>query len=188
MLHQTGGSIPEQVMRTSVWKPFNPLHARQDIDPRHVIQMTSSAVGINPAADVPTIPQPLPPAPPTPATNAVAQTTTAVPPRPLPSMLRPHPHAYPHPHAWQHRPTMMLGATLGQWRGHPVATFQIDASPPRERAPVIARKLQQAARAIVEAGHAALPAEVIGGPLAALVRGGAVELHFKNGVVVRTAP
>jgi hypothetical protein len=114
-------------------------------------------------------------------------TTTAVPPKPITAVLTPSPGAYPHPHAWQRRP-QMLGATLGQWRGRPVATFQIASSPPKERAISAAAALKKAARALLEAGHGDLPPELIAGPLAALMRGGAVELHFQNGVVVRTTP
>ena len=76
---------------------------------------------------------------------------------------------------------------LGEWNGKPVAKFSIAASPPANGAQGAIYALRDAARKLVHSGLAALPPELVGGPLAALMRGGAVELHFQNGVVARTA-
>ena len=77
---------------------------------------------------------------------------------------------------------------MGQWNGAPVASFQIAQIVSPDDGQSAVQALQHAARLLRSVGHGALPPEIVGGPLAALIRGGAVELHFQNGVVVRAAP
>lgn len=183
-----GGSIPEQVMRTGVILPFNPARARQDISVRHVLDATSLPTGRLP--DEVELPAPLPPAPQSPVTSAVAATTTAIPPTPVAAPMAPVPQtsAYPQPHHWQKfRHHTFHGPMLGEWRGRPVATFQIASSPTAAGAHAATSALKRAAQALRQAGLGPLPPELIAGPLAALMRGGAVELHFQNGVVMRAA-
>lgn len=188
MLVKGSGSIAQLVMRTGITRTINPMHARQDINPRRVLEETNMAVGINPASVMPEVPAPLPPAIPGPVTNAVAATVTATPPQPLATPTAPAPLGYPHPHHWQHRHTAYHGRQMGQWNGAPVAAFQIAQVVDANDAQGAVQALQSAARLLRSVGHGALPPEIVGGPLAALMRGGAVELHFQNGVVVRAAP
>lgn len=170
-----------------------------------------------PAAFLPMLPSspapqitPLLPAPPSPTTTAVAQTTTAVPPAPIQTApVTPVPAAASDRQHWhiQHRrhhplideirrlhPKAALhGAitdevvVLGEWMGRPIAKFEITAAPPQHGAQAAANGLCKAARVLMQSGLASMPPELVAGPLAALMRGGAVELHFQNGVVVRTA-
>jgi hypothetical protein len=188
MTHGGLRSIPEMVMRTGVMRSINPLHARADINPQRVLEETSMAVGENPANNMPEIPAPLPPAIPGPVTDAVAATTTATPPQPMTPAVAPAPMGYPHPHHWQRRHTAYNGRQMGQWNGAPVASFQIAQIVSPDDGQSAVQALQHAARLLRSVGHGALPPEIVGGPLAALIRGGAVELHFQNGVVVRAAP
>jgi hypothetical protein len=147
---------------------------------------------------------PLIPAAPGPVTTAVAQAATATPPAPIPVAAstdlphnpsdrhhwhREHRRMHPlhadikrlHPHAQLHGAEDVL---LGEWNGRPLAKFEIASSPPRGGASQAVEALRQAAKVLRSTGlH--LPPELIGGPLAALMRGGAVELHFQNGVVMR---
>ncbi|HEV3059581.1 MAG TPA: hypothetical protein VGY48_15130 [Vicinamibacterales bacterium] len=159
------GSIPELVMRTGIIRTMNPSHARQDIDAQHVLNVTS-AHGISTEYDQPV-------AQPSATQQAVAATVVATPPIPVPP-----PPAPPGMHG------VMLGATAS---GQPVAAFQIDAAPQPHQAQGAVMALRKAASDLQKFGHGSLPPELIGGPLAALMRGGAIELHFKNGVVTRTA-
>jgi hypothetical protein len=202
-------------MRTGLIRPFPPRDARHDITARHVDNVTSFVTGEMeyqpqtpsglPAGMPPIVPVP---APPSAATSAVAETTVATPPRPLPNASA----ALPGPgesgrHHWHHSQRRMHpmvaeiqrlhpkanihGAAepeLGEFGGFPLAKFEIAASPPRVTAQVAATNLRLAAHALFQRGLGALPAELVGGPLAALMRGGAVELHFQNGVVVRATP
>ena len=157
-------SIPELVMRTGVIRTMNPTNARQDIMPQHVLDMTNPH-GITTAYDRPMMQ-------PSPATVAVAQTAVATPPTPVPT-----PPAAPGMH----------GVTLGMYEGKPVVAFNINAAPTPDNAQGAVLALKRAAGLLANAGHGSLPPELIGGPLAALMRGGVTELHFNNGVVVRTA-
>lgn len=197
MLTQNG-SIPAAVMRTGVIQPISPANARQDLDTQHVLDVTLSPVN---AMDV------LPPARPSDLTTAVAQTVTATPPAPIQAgPLAPLPPTPSGRTAWhiQHRrqhpaiedikrlhPRAQLhGAApvqLGEWAGRPVAKFEIAASPPKAAAGQAAQALRRAAHELRATGLSSLPPELVGGPLAALMRGGAVELHFRNDVVIRTA-
>jgi hypothetical protein len=90
-----------------------------------------------------------------------------------------------HPHANIHGSSE---PELGEFGGFPLAKFEIAASVPAITAQSAAINLRLAARALYERGLGALPAQLVGGPLAALMQGGAVELHFQNGVVVRATP
>lgn len=161
-----------------------------------------------PQATLPTV-TPLIPAAPNLVTAAVAQTVTAVPPQPITTPdMGPLPRRESERHHWhmQHRqehPMMaeirrlhpsarMHGVPsdsvlLGEWNGRPVAKFEIASSPPAAGAESVSHAMRAAARALIQNGLHALPPELVGGPLAALMRGGAVELHFQNGVVARTA-
>jgi hypothetical protein len=206
------GSLPALVMRTGLIRPTNITQARRDLDTRHILEETSWPVNRAPMSVEPTPPPPMVapiPALPSPVTTAVAQTTTATPPMPLPNAPttdlphspsdqhhwhRGHRHMHPmvkeiqrlHPHANIHgSEEPQLGADA---EGRPVAKFSIAASPPAITAQSSAHNLRLAARALYMSGLHALPPELVGGPLAALMRGGAVELHFQNGVVVRTTP
>lgn len=216
MLTQNGpgarGSLPALVMRTGLIQPVNPRNARRDISLRHVEGITDGVTGLAPytPAGMPgSMPPIVPvPAPPSAATSAVAATTVATPPRPLPNA----PASLPPPgssaaHAWHrtqrrihpvvaeiqrlHPKANIHGAAepeLGEFGGFPLAKFEIAASPPSTTAQSAAHNLRLAARALYRSGLGALPAELVGGPLAALMQGGAVELHFQNGVVVRATP
>lgn len=165
MISNDRGSIPEMVMRTGILRSINAENARQDIQTQHVLDLTSPN-GITTAYDS------MQPAPPSATTAAVAQTVVATPPTPVPPAPAP-----PGTH----------GISLGSFQGKPVAHFNINASPPAGEAQGAALALKRAAHLLANAGHGSLPPELIGGPLAALMRGGAAVLHFQNGVVVRTA-
>lgn len=207
---RAGESIPQLVMRTGIIRPVRPENARRDISIRHVEAATRLAVGqpISPAFLPPTpgpftpaAVTPMIPAPPSPTTSAVAQCAVATPPTPLPvapvalpsspsgqhhwhRTHRVHPLAAEikrlHPHAQMHGADDVL---LGEWQGRPLAKFHIAAA--GSQAAVNA--LTQAARILRQTGLGMLPPELVGGPIAALMRGGAVELHFQNGAVTRTA-
>ena len=158
-------SIPELVMRTGVIRTMNPANARQDIQTQHVLDMTSPH-GITTAYDT------MQPAPPSLTTQAVAATAVATPPTPVPT---------PPPAPGMH------GISLGLVNGKPEVAFNIDAAPTPGSAQGAVAALRKAAGDLQRFGHGSLPPELIGGPLAALMRGGAIKLHFTNGVVVRTA-
>lgn len=164
MTRSDQSSIPELVMRTGVIRTMNPANARQDILPQHVLDMTSPH-GITTQYDRPMMQ-------PSPATVAVAQTAVATPPTPVPT---------PPPAPGMH------GVTLGSIGGKPVVAFNINAAPTPDNAQGAVLALKRAAGLLANAGHGSLPPELIGGPLAALMRGGMAELRFTNGVVVRTA-
>lgn len=155
-----------------------------------------------------TAPQMTPiPAPVGPLTTAVAQTVVAVPPQPITAPeLGPPPRRESDRHHWHmnhrrmhpmaaeiqrlHPGARLHGADdvlLGEWNGKPLAKFEIAASPPANGAQSAVYALRDAARALVQNGLSALPPELVGGPLSALMRGGAIELHFQNGVVAKTA-
>lgn len=218
MLTPTGpgarGSIPALVMRTGLIQPVNPQNARRDITLQHVMDVTSGVTTETlPAQLLPTAPTPQPtvvpvPAPPSLVTSAVAATTTATPPRPLPnapaSLPPPDAAGQRHWHMTQRRMHPMVaeimrlhpkaninGAAepeLGEFGSYPLAKFEIAATVPPVAAQSAAHHLRLAARALYKSGLSALPPELVGGPLAALMRGGAIELHFQNGVVVRATP
>ena len=175
MLHRNDqGSIPELVMRTGIIRTMDPNHARQDVQTNHVLSLVSSH-GISTQYDQPV-------AQPSATQQAVAQTVVATPPVPVPP-----PPAPPGMHGYGSLGGLggvMLGATPD---GQPVAAFQIDATPQPHQAQGAVMALRKAAKDLQRFGHGSLPPELIGGPLAALMRGGAIELHFKNGVVTRTA-
>lgn len=164
LIRNDQGSIPELVMRTGLIRTMDPGNARQDILPQHVLDVTGGH-GITSHYDRPVMQPSL-------STQAVAQTAVAVPPTPIAT-----PPAAPGMH----------GITLGVYNGRPVVPFNIDAAPTPENAQGAVLALRRAAGLLANAGHGSLPPELIGGPLAALMRGGAAELHFTNGVVVRTA-
>jgi hypothetical protein len=199
-------------MRTGLIQPVSPDNARRDISARHVDNVTTYVTGQLPYTP-PGLPASMPPivpvpAPPSNATSAVAATVVATPPRPLPNA----PAALPGPghsglHHWHHAQRRMHpmvaeiqrlhphanihGSSepeLGEFGGFPLAKFEIAASVPAITAQSAAINLRLAARALYERGLGALPAQLVGGPLAALMQGGAVELHFQNGVVVRATP
>jgi hypothetical protein len=210
------GSIPALVMRTGLIQPVDPANARRDVQSAHVRDVTHWPTDQMPSPDD-TLPPPMPmstapqvspiPSPPGPLTTAVAQTVAAVPPTPITNLSPgPMPRRESDRHHWHHQhrgihpmaaeiqrlhPTARLhGADdilLGEWNGKPVAKFEIAASPPANGAQGAIYALRDAARKLVQGGLAALPPELVGGPLAALMRGGAIELHFQNGVVARTA-
>lgn len=167
MLHRNDqGSVPELVMRTGVFRTMNPANARQDILPDHVLDMTdphgiTTAYDHMPGNAAPSL-----------TMQAVAQTAVATPPTPI---------------APAAAPPGMHGISLGMANGKPVVAFNINAAPTAENAQGALLALKRAAGLLANAGHGSLPPELIGGPLAALMRGGAAELHFTNGVVVRTA-
>jgi hypothetical protein len=165
MTRSDESSIPELVMRTGVIRTMNPANARQDILPQHVIDMTSPH-GITTQYDH------MQSAAPSLTMQAVAQTAVATPPTPVPT---------PSPAPGVH------GISLGMANGKPVVAFNINAAPTANDAQGALLALKRAAGLLQNAGHGSLPPELIGGPLAALMRGGAAELHFTNGVVVRTA-
>jgi hypothetical protein len=212
---RAGESIPQLVMRTGIIRPVRPENARRDVSISHVEAATRLAVGqpmspaflpptpgpLSPAAVTPTIP-----APPSPTTSAVAQCAVATPPAPLPvapaeipslpsdrhHWHRMHRHVHPlaadirrlHPNARLHGADDVL---LGEWNGRPVAKFQVASAPTRPGAESAVNALRQAAHILRQTGLGMMPPELVAGPLAALMRGGAVELHFQNGVVARTA-
>lgn len=207
------GSLPALVMRTGLIRPMSPRDARRDLDTRRITDMVARETNTAPDLLPPGAPSPVPtltpvPALPSPTYTAVAATTTATPPMPLPNAptadmpLAPsdqhhwhrehRPHAMVreiqrlHPHANIHGAgEPLLGADAD---GRPVAKFKIAASPPVVTAESSAHGLRLAARSLIASGLHALPPQLVGGPLAALMRGGTVELHFQNGVVVRTTP
>lgn len=161
-----------------------------------------------PQATLPMV-TPLIPAAPSPVTTAVTQTVTATPPQPITATdVGPPPRRESDRHHWHmhHRRMHPMAAEiqrlhpsarlhgvpsdsvlLGEWNGKPVAKFEIAASPPVNGAQGAAQAMRDAARALVQNGLSSLPPELVGGPLSALMRGGAIEMHFQNGVVVRTA-
>ncbi|OHD23635.1 MAG: hypothetical protein A2Y38_01400 [Spirochaetes bacterium GWB1_59_5] len=214
MLTQSGpggrGSIPALVMRTGLIQPVNPANARRDITTQHVQNITTGVEMVTmplvPPGSRPTV-TPLIPAAPSPTTTAVAQTVVAVPPMPVqraPDGPMPvTPSAQQDWHRQHHRvhpmvdeirrlhPKAALFGTaeveLGEWQGRPIAKFEISAAPPRHGAQMAANSLRQAAFILARSGLNHMAPEIVGGPLAALLRGGAVELHFQNGVVARTA-
>jgi len=207
------GSVPALVMRTGLIQPVNPANARRDVTTAHVLDVTSAPVDHSiPSQFLPTrmpsgmpVPMPMPAAPPSVLTTAVAATVTAVPPAPMQTApTGPAPAAPSDRTHWrrQHAQHPMLreiqrlhpnaalhGAApmLGEWQGRPLAKFEIAASPPEEGARQAVGALRRAAALLRQTGLAHLPPEMIGGPLAALARGGAIELHFQNGVVQKTA-
>lgn len=166
MMISDHGSIPELVMRTGILRAMNPANARQDILPSHVIHMTSPH-GLTTEYDH------MHPAPPPAEVQAVAATAVATPPTPKPSAMP--------------SPGLSGGIVLGSFQGKPVVAFNVNAAVPADQAQGAVLALKRAAGLLASAGHGALPPELVAGPLAALMRGGAVELHFRNGVVVRTA-
>jgi hypothetical protein len=193
------GSVPASVMRSGMWQPLTPAQARRDLDTTHVLDVTTMNQGLTSNGQ-------LLPAIPSITTSAVAQTVTAAPPTPIQTPPTPMPMGHSQRHAWHqkhhrthpaiadiqrlHPNAPLQGAEeveLGDWNGRPVAKFQIAASPPAVGAQQAAQSLRRAASLLQSNGFAQLPPELIAGPLAALMRGGAVELHFQNGVVIRTA-
>lgn len=208
------GSLPALVMRTGLIRPMSPRNARRDIDTQHIVDMVARETNTAPMDLMPPgAPSPVPtmtpiPALPSPTVDAVVATVVATPPMPIPNgPTTDMPLAPSEQHHWhrQHRPHAMvreiqrlhphanihgseeplLGADA---EGRPIAKFRIAASPPAATAQSSAHNLRLAARALFASGLHALPPQLVGGPLAALMRGGAVELHFQNGVVVRTTP
>lgn len=208
------GSLPALVMRTGLIRPMSPRNARRDLDTQHILDMTARQTNTAPMDLMPPgAPSPVPsmtmiPALPSATTSAVAATVVATPPMPIPNgPATDMPLAPSDQHHWHrgHRPHAMVreiqkyhpnanihGAgepMLGSDAdGRPVAKFRIASSPPVVTAESAAHGLRLAARSLVSSGLHALPPQLIGGPLAALMRGGTVELHFQNGVVVRTTP
>lgn len=200
------GSIPALVMRTGLIRPMSPRNARRDLDTQRILDMTARETNTAPM-DLPAMVTPLP-ALPSAATSAVVACTVATPPMPIPNgPTTALPMAPSEQHHWhrQHRPHAMVkeiqrlhphanihGAeepVLGaDSEGRPVAKFRIAASPPVVTAESSAHGLRLAARSLISSGLHALPPQLVGGPLAALMRGGTVELHFQNGVVVRATP
>lgn len=201
------GSLPALVMRTGLIRPVSVTQARRDLDTRHILEETSWPVNRAPMSLPQPMVAPVPPLP-SPVTTAVAQTVTATPPMPIPNAPTTDMPMMPSDrHHWhrEHRPHAMVkeiqrlhpnanihGAGEPQLgadaEGRPVAKFRIAARPPHTTAQSAAHNLRLAARALYMSGLHALPPELVGGPLAALMRGGTVELHFQNGVVVRTTP
>lgn len=196
-------------MRTGLIRPVNVQTARRDLDTSRIERLVAYETNRLPPALPTTAPTITPIAPlPSPITAAVAQTTVATPPTPLPNApVTEAPPAGSDRHFWhrEHRLHHMVreiqklhpnanihGAAEPQLaadaEGRPVAKFRIAASPPAGAAESMAHQLRHGARALYRSGLHALPPELVGGPLAALMRGGSVELHFQNGVVVRTTP
>ncbi len=197
-MYSQNGSIPAFVMRTGMIQPVSPSNARQDIRTQHVLDMTLTPVDERDAA--------LLPAQPSSTTTAVSQTVTAVPPAPIQTPTAAMPASPSGRYGWHqqnrrthpaiadikrlHPRAQLHGAEaveLGEWQGRPIAKFEIAASPPAASAGEATKALRKAAATLRSAGLSMLPPEMVGGPLAALMRGGAVELHFQNGVVIRTA-
>ncbi len=217
MLHQNQpggrGSIPALVMRTGLIQPVDPRRARQDINQQHVLDVTRWPAAESP--DPMFIPGPLTPAavtpmlpaPPSATTTAVAQTVAAMPPMPATSAsAAPVSSSASDQHHWHHRfhrqhpmvseiqrlhpGAMMHGAenvSLGEWNGRPLAQFNIMSAPDAAGAQSAVSALTQAARTLRATGLTMLPPQLIGGPLAALMRGGAIALRFQNGVVMRAS-
>lgn len=203
------GSLPAEVMRSGRIIPISPDDARQDVSLQHVEAMTDWRAMI--PASVAQAVGPLPCAPAGPVTASVAQTTTALPPQPMPTAPATlPPNTASGQHLWhrQHRggrhpmmqeiqrlhpKAMIHGAgdettvQLGEWNGRPLAKFEIAANPPEGGAVQAASALHRAAKILRDTGLGHMPPELVAGPLAALLRGGAIELHFQNGAVVRTA-
>jgi hypothetical protein len=159
------GSIPQLVARTGILRTVNAQDARHDIQSQHVLDLTQGS-HFTTAYDT------AQPAAASPMVQAVAATAVATPPTPVPT---------PPPAPGMH------GISLGSYNGKPVVKFNINAAPPPNDAQGAVLALKRAAGLLASAGHGALPPELVGGPLAALMRGGVAELHFLNGVVVRTA-
>lgn len=208
------GSLPALVMRTGLIRPVNVDQARRDLDTQHIENITHWATN-RPAPDISPPAPPLSPAsvvpvpapPDHPVTAAVALTVAATPPQPLPNAPTSAPPLMPserhhwhrehrlhpmvheirrlHPHANIHGADPALPADAA---GRPIAKFAIAANPPKGSATAMAHQLRHAAHALYRSGLSALPAELVGGPLAALMQGGSVELHFQNGVVVKATP
>lgn len=199
----SSGSIPAMVMRTGTLMPVSPSEARRDVDTGHVLDMVDWRMGIPSQPSV----TPLITSPPSPITSAVAQTVVARPPTPIQSApTTPLPASSSERRHWHqlhrggghamikeiqrlHPKASLQGADdveLGEWNGRPIAKFEIAASPPAGGAEIAAGAMRRAADQLRKSGLSSLPPELIGGPLAALMRGGAVELHFQNGAVVRT--
>jgi hypothetical protein len=199
-------------MSTGLIQPVNPANARRDVSAAHVLDVTSTPVNQSIPSQflrMPTgmpVPQPVPQAPPGALTASVAQTVTAVPPAPMMTApTSPMPRGPSDRMAWQrshaqhpmvneirrlHPNASLMGAAapaLGEWQGRPLAKFEIAANPPEQGARQVTGALRRAAQLLRQTGLHNLPPEMIGGPLAALARGGAVELHFQNGVVLKTA-
>jgi len=194
------GSIPAFVMRTGMIQPMSPENARRDITTAHVLDVTLDPVDESvPSAFLPTSQRFAPDSP-------VAQTVTAIPPTPIQTPPGPMPPSMSGRYGWHqnqrrqhpaiddirrlHPRAQLQGAApveLGEWQGRPVAKFEIQASPSAVNAQAAADALRRAAHALVQNGFSHLPPELVAGPLAALMRGGAVEMHFQNGVVIRTA-
>jgi hypothetical protein len=189
-------------MRSGQWQPLTPAQARRDLTTDHVLDVTTMSQELLDTQPNAT----LMPAPPSITTAAVAQTVTATPPTPIQTPPSPMPLGHSQRHAWhqQHHRTHpaiadikrlhpsapLHGAEaveMDDWNGRPVAKFMIQASPPAVGAHAHADQLRNAARLLQANGFARLPPELVAGPLAALLRGGAVQLHFQNGVVIRTA-
>ena len=129
---------------------------------------------------------PLPQAMPSPMTAAVAVTTQVEPPKPIIVPTVPPGAAsapYPAMHGWQD--SQPMGSYLGEIDGRPVAAFQIAARPDLPGAHAAAGALSRAAKMLRDAGYGMLPPEMVGGPLAAIMRGGVAELHFANGITLR---
>lgn len=199
------GSIPALVMRTGLIQPVRPQNARRDLSYEHIQHETVDVT--NPPMGPAPMVTPLP-ALPSAATAAVAATVVATPPRPLPNAPAGEPPLDPAArHRWHiahrrvhpvvaeiqrlHPRANINGAEpeLGEFGGLPEAKFEIAASVPSAVAgQQYAASLRNASRMLVQAGLGALPAQLVGGPLAALMAGGVVQLHFQNGVVVRATP
>lgn len=200
------GSIPALVMRTGLIQPVDPLNARADISTAHVLDVTEW-----PTAHVPSplLAPPLTqmaPAPEPVSVALVAAAAAAQPPKPISATVEaPSPNARESDKQMWHlnhrraRPLEedmrrlhpgALGESpdVGTWNGRPLAKFEIAAQPTSAYAHQAINALRQAARMLRSTGLSTLPAELVGGPLAVLARGGAVELHFHNGVAVRAAP
>lgn len=202
------GSLPALVMRTGLIAPgVKPSQARADLDLEHVMDVTDPSEYLPGALSPRPTMEPLLPAAPSPTTTAVAATTTAIPPTPLPNAplaeMPLHPSEQHHWHR-QHRgsnplvneirrlhPTANIAGAepeLGEYAGRPLAKFAIALQPPPEGARYAASAIRRTAQILRQTGLATLPPELVGGPVAALLRGGAIELHFQNGVVIRATP
>ncbi len=188
------GSVPAFVMRTGMIQPMSPETARRDLVTEHIDMVTNMSRRTALYA-----------APPSPTHTEVAKTVTAVPPAPIQTPPMPMPNAPSAKHAWHerhrrvhpaiqdikrlHPHAQLHGAEnveLGEWAGRPVAMFNIQQAVDPQTAQAQVNALRRAAGAM-QSLAANLPPELVGGPMAALMRGGAVELHFQNGVVIRTA-
>jgi len=205
------GSIPALVMRSGLIQPVSPRDARRDLTLQHVLDVTTMPghVPYMPAGGAITSVTPVTQAPPNAVTTSVAETMVAPPPTAIqtaPTAPPANTHSSRYHWQQQHRrvhpaisdirrlhPSANLhdaeapAVVLGEHNGRPLAKFAIAASPSDQGAQAAASALRRAAQTLRMTGLAALPPEIIGGPLAALMRGGAVELHFTNGATVRTA-